>query len=48
LSPTLTFAHLGYKNLDLHDDTGFQLVTILAAKDFDAHDFAVFTIAHAL
>jgi len=32
----------------LHDDTGLEFVTVLAAEHFDADDLTVFAIAHAL
>ncbi len=42
------FAHLGHEDLDLHDDTGFEFVTVFAAKDFDADDFTVLAVTHPL
>ena len=41
-------AHLGDKDLDLHDDAGFEFVAVGAGEDFNADNFAVLAVAHAL
>src|SRR5690606_3691152 len=41
-------AHLSNKNLDLHKHAGLQFVTVLAAKNLHANNFAVLTVTHPL
>src|SRR5690606_9865279 len=42
------FAQLSNENLDLHQYASLQLMTILAAENLHANDFAATSVVHAL